>query len=378
MIPFSRLLKYGNVVKSAELEVATSANTIYVLNTTTNNLYAASHYAYMVGAASTDTSWAGQTFQFVRSNIKKIFGNNGTTLTSFMLTTDNKILALGNQFSFTGVNSVYSPFTDVTSTLTSAGIDCSLITQMEAWYNTKISIVLSTGAVYNIGQNTLGGMGCFGSGRTTNSYSTAVFSMNNIKKVTGNLWLTTDGILYAAGDNSRYQFGNNSTVSSWVRVQVDTDVKDIACGYGSRYYIKNDGSMYCTGSAISTNYNELGLGSGTINYTAQTPKLCGSNVLSLGTNVGNLITFKLTTDGKWSATGNNANGQFGNGTSASSYVFTPAVGTFDLSSTILSTTQSTVLLENNKLYICGVKLGAGANSSSDISSTFVPITFNFT
>ncbi len=171
----------------------------------------------------------------------------------------------------------------------------------------------SDGTVWAWGYNWYGQ---FGNGTTKSS--TVPVQVSNISDVTSiaaggahNLALKLDGTVWAWGYNWYGQLGNGTTTSSYLPVQVAglNNVTAIACGYDHSLALKSDGTVWAWG------YNtdgQLGIGNTTSRHT---PKQVSnlSDVTFIAS--GGFHSFALKSDGTVWAWGSNSHGQLGNGKS---------------------------------------------------------------
>ena len=125
--------------------------------------------------------------------------------------------------------------------------------------------------------------------------------------------LMDDGSVYGTGSNSFGELGNGFTIQKTTLTAMTPisgkTVKAIACGGFHTIVLMTDGSVYGTGNNSNgqlgneTNDNKTTL-------TAMTP-ISGKTVTAI--SCGNYHTIVLMTDGTVYGTGNNSNGQLGNG-----------------------------------------------------------------
>ena len=176
----------------------------------------------------------------------------------------------------------------------------------------------------------LGSSGQMGNGGLTNNLvpgaiiTNGVMAGKTIVAVAGGVShsyaLTSDGMVYAWGDDSMGQLGNNGTSASDVPVMVYTNgvlagkkIVAIASGQSHALALSADGMLFTWGWN-----NNLQLGNGsTVAYTNvpvavnMTGVLAGETVVALGT--GNMHNLAATSDGKLFAWGYGQSGQLGNG-----------------------------------------------------------------
>ncbi len=235
------------------------------------------------------------------------------------------------------------------------------------------------------------GYGQFGTGsytasavpiNTGNTYSLNGKQVSQI--VAGQYWSMvscSDGTLHATGNNGYGQFGNGGTTSSnqWVQVSSNSlsgkTPLQLATGFYFSVVLATDGTIHATG------YNASGqLGNGTttdssswINVSGY-GSLSGKSVSAISTGYSHVIA--LATDGTIHATGYNASGQLGNGTTTNSNVWINISTSGSLINTPVKAISTgpgyTLALSANSLH------GFGSNSNGqlgtgDTVSTNVPI-----
>ncbi|VIF89650.1 beta-lactamase-inhibitor protein II [Clostridioides difficile] len=123
------------------------------------------------------------------------------------------------------------------------------------------------------------------------------------------LYIAQDGFLYGRGSNLYGQLLNPITtpeLTSFTKLNFN-DVKDVACGTGFSYFVKNDGTLYSVG--LNASY-QLGLGHN--NEVTEPQRVPGiSNVKKVMCDHN--FTLVLLNDNTLWAQGHNRNGNFGLG-----------------------------------------------------------------
>lgn len=329
MIPFARIVKYGNnIVPLPRIKkILAAANWCMILYETGDLYVRGQNSGQTFGDGSAQNTIYTGDWRLSTTGIKDVWSGAGTT---FCTTMDNRVLSSGAIRGLTGgTASSTNIFTDRSSTFISAGLQPSDIIDMSVGpYD--IFVLTATGAVYSGGTNFSGQHGV---GNTT----ARVFGLNtnfvNVKKISsstgqgGTCWyLDTSGNFYAAGDGSVGQI--LGTASSSVPKLISTGVIDYTASTNCFFITKSDG-LYCAGSQFN---GQLGDG------------VMSSNI----GNVGRTSLYKLT--------------QF---TSPPSY--------------IRNDLYMTVVRYNDTWYVTGniTKSGAGSNSMSSVfvvNNTEIPDT----
>jgi len=137
--------------------------------------------------------------------------------------------------------------------------------------------------------------------------------------------LKNDGSLWACGLNTNGELGlgntTNRTIFTQVTTNINNDVKQISCGFGFTFIIKNDGSVWSCGY---NEYGELGLND-TDTRTTFTKVTTNINNDVNQIACGGSHTFILKNDGSIYSCGLNSKGQLGlnNTTDKTSFVSIP-------------------------------------------------------
>jgi alpha-tubulin suppressor-like RCC1 family protein len=132
------------------------------------------------------------------------------------------------------------------------------------------------------------------------------------------LFMKEDGTLWAKGDNSYGQLGTGDTNSSIEEVKIPTNgvVVDFDTSYANSFFVLSDGSLWGMGANFG---GQMGDGNKTsAGYPAyKSPKLIVSEGV-IKVVAASAYTMFLKRDGSVWATGQNKDGNFGNGTKAES------------------------------------------------------------
>ena len=121
--------------------------------------------------------------------------------------------------------------------------------------------------------------------------------------------LKTDGTIWTTGDNEGYATGHTDRKLKFTQVPGISNVKQISCGHHFMMAVKHDGTLWGCGSNSS---GQLGMGNG--DYTnrttfAQVPNM--TNVKQVACGGEHVLVLK--NDSTLYASGSNEYGQFGNG-----------------------------------------------------------------
>jgi alpha-tubulin suppressor-like RCC1 family protein len=127
----------------------------------------------------------------------------------------------------------------------------------------KVFYITTNGILWALGDNNFGE---FGIGSLTNSYSQPIQVATDVVSVAPGylhtLFLKADATLWAAGDNRVGQFGTGQTSQrpTLTPIQIASGVRSIAAGRDSSFYIKTNGSLWGAGvfeSFSSTTFTQL-------------------------------------------------------------------------------------------------------------------------
>ena len=221
-------------------------------------------------------------------------------------------------------------------------------------------------------------------GSTTTNYNPALvnFPVGVITKaiVAGgyhSLALTTDGKIYAWGNNQYGQLGDGTTLSKISPVLVNlppgVTAKAISAGLSFSAALTSDGKVYTWGD---NQYGQLGDGT-TISKTSPVLVNLPPNVNITTISSGIHHNLALTADGKIYGWGSNASGEVGDGTnvmrtSPVSVNLPPNVSFIDLAG---GEYHSLALTGDGKIYAWGIN-NAGQLGNGSITNSYSPVLVN--
>ena len=192
------------------------------------------------------------------------------------------------------------------------------VTQIAAG-NAHSLFLKSDGSLWAMGSDSLGYLG---DGVTNGFYFTnrpEQIVASNVMAISAglsdhNLFLKSDGSLWAMGNNQYGQLGDGtySTNDFYYGTNrpeqiVASNVTAIAGGFSHSLFLKNDGSLWAMGLN-----NDGQLGDGTFNITNRPEQIVASNVTAIA--AGRYYSLFLKSDGSLWAMGDNEYGQLGDGT----------------------------------------------------------------
>ena len=296
---------------------------------------------------------------------------------TFILKTDGSLWACGinNGQLGLGDTTLRITFTQVTTNINN---DVKQI----ACGNQHAFILKNDGSIWSCGYNAHGqlGLGDF----TTRTTFTQVTSINNVKQIAcgGNhtFIIKNDGTVWACGYNSSGQLGlgdsNNRTTFTQVTTNINNDVSQIVCGGNQHTFIlKNDGSVWSCGL---NSYGQLGLGHTTQSYTfTQVTININNDVKQIA--CANNSTFILKNDGSVWSCGYNNYGTLGLNHDKNMNTFTQV--TININNDVKQVScgyNNTVILKNDgSVWGCGSN-GDGQLGLADTTSrvTFTQATYN--
>lgn len=351
MIPFARMIQYGNVVTPIEeydRSMQSQYNAVYYLHRN-GDLYSYGNNnlgQLGVGDATNRTVWTK-----VLQDVKKYWlGVHGC----LAVKTDGSLWYTGSRTAFPQLPANVTVFTNVDSYFSGVGVDSAMI--KDVMITDSIKIITTDGRFLYCGSN---GSRQLGTGGST-SVSTLTFhnTMTNVASMSGNfnstLLVLTSGEAYQAG---AYPSGTSTAVrASFVKILDSV----LMCGgsYDSNYYFMQNGTVRVSGVngvgqcsvGNSTIVLETGLSNFSFNVT-DTIKIYSSLSNSAGTSP---IIMK---NGVLYRSGLNSSGQIGTGSTSPATILT-------MTSPVLTNVPSIkyycgdniryFIIDNEyKLYTCG-------------------------
>ena len=305
MLPFTRMVKYGNVkpAPSGVLKIATSASHVGILFDTGNLYLRGSGAHYRLGNNSTEyvqNGWGQCPYKV--SNVWCFFS------ATIILTTDGEFYLAG-QMNYVGISTVPVPgwtnITPILSTIPSLSTVIDIAASETTASNGAILILLSNGDLYGIGRNAGGQLGVTGTVSTPLKIDTGV---TLIAAASG------AASFHYAKNNQYYRCGNNAnknlgtTASSLAKFTVSADISGnvigISCTTTTTSVLTSSGSnirVYTAG--INTDYC-LGIGYGDTKVTmspfSTTPEISGivPDAGSMNNNSLNYFIMAMTQNGK--------------------------------------------------------------------------------
>ena len=193
--------------------------------------------------------------------------------------------------------------------------------------------------------------------------------------------LKNDGSVWACGRNEFGQLGLNDTTNrttfTQVTININNDVKQIACCSNQTFIIKNNNSVWSCGYNAS---GQLGLGDTTDRTT----------FTQITTNVNNDVkqiacygshTFILKNDDSVWSCGRNNTGQLGLGDTTNRTTFTQVTTNInnDVKQIVCGSNHTFILKTDDSVYACGLngngQLGLGLDDTTN-RTTFTQVTYN--
>lgn len=251
MIPFARINTYNNKLPAQGLikRFRVMFYNLYYLRTD-GNLYSIGYNSN--GRAGGDSSVTSFTrWTLVQTGVADIWTNNETT--ALILKNDGTWMITGRSYPL-GISETNFGFTDCSSSMTGVNVSTLYLG------NANIFYIDGTFNLMAMGFNTSGSLGL----GNTNRYSVWTQINTNVKKVVdtqggeSTIVLKNDATVYSTGSNLYYQLGftSPSSTTTFLAVPLAAGAIDIQGSYNSLFVLKSDG-LYTCGNQFS---GQLGTG----------------------------------------------------------------------------------------------------------------------
>lgn len=382
MIPFARIMKYGNVLPGINdrYKIYGSAQASYLLDTQTNNLYSTSY-----DSASSGTGKAEPKFVLTATNVKRLLLSDNSCSMQIYEDINGRTFMCGVRTAFSGVSPDNVPlWVDCTSWFTNAGLSVSDIAYMSGWYNLKLNLVMKNGDLWCCGKNNTSTQSSFGNNTNVDSFNAfrKITGISTIVKATGNVYLRADNTLWVCGMNSNYQLGNGTNTASASLQLLASNVTDCNVGYQNTYYITSDRILHGCGTQFGSQYgNEFGTGgsssSAVVRYTR--PVVMFANVDKLYVCVGNMATHPARYNSKTVySTGGNALAQLGTGDRIPLYSYQASFNNFEEGSDLVRNNVGTLIMnKDGELYYSGRNDTVMGGTSTEYTLVFTKVDMSF-
>ncbi|HAN3822055.1 TPA: hypothetical protein IFD62_000219 [Escherichia coli] len=311
MLPFGRMVKYGNTIpkRAGVKKISTSISHVGMLFDNGNLYLRGNGGEYKLGNDSTgfvQNGWVK--CQYSVADVWCL------TYATIILTTSGE-LYLAGQLGYVGVVAASVPgWTNITSNLSS--IPALSTIQNIAYTETTISngailILLSNGDLYGIGRNGGGVLGVSGIQSTALKIDTGVTLIAGTDRAAA-LHYVKNGQYYRCGSNARYNLGTSSSVLSTFTVSTDITgtVLGIACTTNATSVLTSyNGTIRVYSAGTNTDYT-LGIGYGDTSIImspfSATPPIYGivPDAASLNNSCINSHMIAMTQGGKLYTCGN--------------------------------------------------------------------------
>ncbi|EBS4516614.1 hypothetical protein DQT32_04295 [Salmonella enterica subsp. enterica serovar Braenderup] len=340
MLPFARMLEYGN-------EIPHPTDKIKKMRSGQNHtgllLHDGSFYvqglgnAYQTGLNTTNDT---VNFTLISTGVDDIsIGYNNT-----FYRVGSQVFGAGVMSNYSTVIGTYQSFVDVSTTIF-AGLTISQIKEIQI-SSSGLFALMNDGTLYAKGINTNTELGQFVS--RTDWTAVAVNVIGVYAGFECSYFLKSDNTLWGCGKNSNSQLGLSTAVSTWT--QISTDVYKVYAGYYNLMVIKGDGNLYVCGTRAN---GLFGNGTTSGNTYVLTQVLTGISNPNFGRsflyNTGNAF---FDSTGVWSTGTNAALGLGGLSTTTWTKVNISALGTI----------KDMTLMANGILVHDGTKIYGSGNS----------------
>ncbi|EHX8550755.1 hypothetical protein K3335_003758 [Salmonella enterica] len=371
MIPFARILTYGNIREIPyikQMNLSFSSNVSYSILLSTGDAYVGGYNAYGQLGLGHKSDRPRSLFKIPESDIKLCTNGIGSTI---YISHDDKIFLSGDRAiqNNSGTASGYTTFTDISNLFSS--INISDIKKIVPENNTFV--LLNNGELYGIGLNRYGELGVGSTGYfpltliDTDVEDCSITSQNSV-------YIKKDGTVWGAGRNASYciktstEGGINnenivrfhrmfSTVSEPIlQVRMSTN-NTIAYTKSTVYCIgTNSAGAFGDGNTTNTNQNTSGN-----MITVELPNSCNDyNYFGKVYTMHSGVSMYVDINNRLYSTGNNYNYALGLGTSPQ------YIGTYTIVPDIICKEHDIIICNYYNGYICrdeNIILGCGKNTN---------------
>ena len=396
MIPFARMIQYGNVVQQNKIvKIDNNVAAGVLLLSSTGDLYGfGPNGAYQLGLGHNN---AVTTPTLLFSGVKNFWSAGGDTV---LQTTDDKFYAAGVGNIIDAANTSRHVWTDITYVF--SAVDISDIKKVDIKANC-LAVLTNSGNLYCAGYN---GYRAYNSNNAIR-YANLTLIRSDIVDIKGNynlglFTLRTDGKIYAGGYSTSGQLGTSAEGQAATTIIYGTQAwtyADLDCLYTHRTGTLLNNTKLVTGtdsnalkmriSGANTN-GSLAAGAASVGFTAawgSANTLAAADIISgFDTSANATGAFLLTSTGLWS-TGNNQYGQMGRGNTSNQVVYSrnstmdSIVTDYSKLTVFNAAFYSSYFVYDNKLYGAGAVGVTNAESLipgySNGSSSYVEIQLPF-